>query len=151
MKHLKIGDNAPDFNALDQYGKEVKLSDFEGTKLVLFFYPKANTPGCTMEAQNLRDNYQALLDKGFRVVGVSADSATKQKNFCDKNNLPFPLLADENKEIIMNYGVWGPKKFMGREFDGIHRTTFIIDANGMIENIIEKVETKKHAFQILNF
>ena len=151
MKHLKIGDNAPDFNALDQYGKEVKLSDFEGTKLVLFFYPKANTPGCTMEAQNLRDNYQALLDKGFRVVGVSADSVTKQKNFCDKNNLPFPLLADENKEIIMNYGVWGPKKFMGREFDGIHRTTFIIDANGMIENIIEKVETKKHAFQILNF
>jgi peroxiredoxin Q/BCP len=151
MKHLKIGDKAPDFKSLDQNGNSIQLSDFLGSKLVLFFYPKACTPGCTLEAQNLRDHYQDFLDKNYKVVGVSADAVAKQKNFCDKNQLPFPLIADVSKEVIQAYGVWGPKKFMGKEFDGIHRTTFIINADGMIESIIEKVETKNHAYQILSF
>jgi len=149
MKHLKIADKAPDFTAQDQDGNTIKLSDYTGQKLILFFYPKASTPGCTMEAKNLRDNYQELLDKGFAVVGVSADSAKRQKNFCVKNELPFPLLADESKEVILAYGVWGNKKFMGREYDGIHRMTFVIDEKGIIENIIEKVKTKDHTNQIL--
>lgn len=151
MKHLKIGDKAPDFKSLDQNGNSIQLSDFLGSKLVLFFYPKASTPGCTLEAQNLRDHYQDFLDKNYKVVGVSADAVTKQKNFCDKNQLPFPLIADVSKEVVQAYEVWGPKKFMGKEFDGIHRTTFIINADGMIESIIEKVETKNHAYQILSF
>ena len=148
MKHLKIGDKAPEFIAKNQDGKTIKLSDFEGDKLVLFFYPKASTPGCTMEAKNLRDNYAEFKEKGYEVVGVSADSERRQKNFCVKNELPYSLLVDEEKEIIKAYGVWGPKKFMGREYDGIHRTTFIIDEKGIIENIIEKVKTKFHAAQI---
>ena len=151
MTHLKVGSKAPAFKTVDQNGEIVQLSDFVGSKLVLFFYPKANTPGCTVEAQNLRDHFDEFAQKRFKIVGVSADTVEKQKSFCDKNNLPFPLLADENKEIINAYGVWGPKKFMGKIYDGIHRTTFIIDANGMISNIIEKVETKRHSFQILNF
>jgi peroxiredoxin Q/BCP len=151
MKHLKIGDKAPDFKSVDQNGNPIQLADFGGSKLVLFFYPKASTPGCTLEAQNLRDHYQDFLDKNYKVVGVSADAVAKQKNFCDKNQLPFPLIADVSKEVIQAYGVWGPKKFMGKEFDGIHRTTFIINADGMIESIIEKVETKNHAYQILSF
>ena len=151
MKHLKIGDKAPDFKSVDQNGNSIQLADFGGSKLVLFFYPKASTPGCTLEAQNLRDHYQDFLDKNYKVVGVSADAVAKQKNFCDKNQLPFPLIADVSKEVIQAYGVWGPKKFMGKEFDGIHRTTFIINADGMIESIIEKVETKNHAYQILSF
>lgn len=149
MKHLKIGDQAPTFVAKDQDGKTVKLADYLGKKLVLFFYPKASTPGCTMEAKNLRDNYQDLQNKGYAVVGVSADSEKRQKNFCVKNALPFPLLADESKEVILAYGVWGNKKFMGREYDGIHRMTFIIDEKGVIEDIIEKVKTKIHTSQIL--
>ncbi len=149
MLHLKIGDKAPDFSGLDQFNQPIGLADFRGTKLVLYFYPKASTPGCTLEAQNLRDYYQDFIKNGYKVVGVSADTVAKQKSFCDKNNLPFPLIADESKEIIKSYGVWGPKKFMGREFDGIHRTTFVIDENGVISNVIEKVDTKKHAFQIL--
>jgi len=149
MKHLKIGDQAPSFETKDQDGNSIKLTDYSGKKLILFFYPKASTPGCTMEAKNLRDNYQMLLDKGYAVLGVSADSARRQKNFCVKNELPFPLLADEEKEVILAYGVWGNKKFMGREYDGIHRMTFIIDENGVIENIIEKVKTKDHTNQIL--
>jgi len=151
MTHLKIGDNAPDFISNDQDGKSIQLSDFIGSKLVLFFYPKASTPGCTLEAQNLRDHYQEFLDKSYKVIGVSADSIAKQKSFSTKNHLPFPLISDEKKEIIVAYGVWGAKKFMGKTFDGIHRTTFIIDAGGTIENIIDKVETKNHAYQILNF
>jgi peroxiredoxin Q/BCP len=149
MITLKIGDKAPNFVALDQTGATVKLTDFTGKKLVLFFYPKASTPGCTMEACNLRDNYEMFLAKGYAVLGVSADSAKRQQNFIDKNKLPFPLLADEVKTVINAYGVWGPKKFMGREFDGIHRTTFIIDENGIIEDIITKVKTKEHTTQIL--
>ncbi len=149
MLHLKKGVKAPEFKGVDQFNQPISSADFKDYKLVLFFYPKANTPGCTLEAQNLRDNYQSFLDKGFKVVGVSADAVAKQKSFCEKHNLPFPLIADETKEIINSFGVWGPKKFMGREFDGIHRTTFIIDENGIIVDIITKVDTKKHAFQIL--
>jgi len=149
MITLKIGDKAPKFEALDQEGNTIKLTDYKGKKLVLFFYPKASTPGCTMEACNLRDNYHQFLAKGYAVLGVSADSAKRQQNFIAKNELPFPLLADEDKQVINAFGVWGPKKFMGREFDGIHRTTFIIDENGIIEDIITKVKTKEHTSQIL--
>jgi peroxiredoxin Q/BCP len=151
MTTLKIGDKAPNFNALDQDGNEIKLTSFKGKKLVLFFYPKASTPGCTMEAKNLRDNFEDFKKKGYTILGVSADSARRQKNFCTKNELPYPLLADENKEVINAYGVWGPKKFMGREYEGIHRTTFIIDENGIISAVIKKVKTKDHANQIFDF
>ena len=151
MTTLKIGDKAPDFKALDQEGNEIQLSNFKGKKLVLFFYPKASTPGCTMEVKNLRDNYTEFLDKGYEILGVSADSAKRQQNFINKNELPFSLLADEDKSVIKAFGVWGLKKFMGREYDGIHRTTFVIDENGIISNIILKVKTKDHANQIFNF
>ena len=150
MTTLKIGDKAPDFSALDEKGNQVSLTDYKGKKLVLFFYPKASTPGCTVEACNLRDNYQSFLAKGYDVLGVSADSAKRQQNFINKNELPFPLLADEDKSVIEAFGVWGPKKFMGREYDGIHRTTFVIDENGLIEEVIAKVKTKDHTNQILN-
>ena len=149
MTTLKAGDKAPEFSAKDQDGKPVKLSDFKGKKLVLFFYPKASTPGCTAEACNLRDNWEQFQKKGYAIVGVSADNEKRQQNFKNKYELPFPLLADEDKEVINAYGVWGPKKFMGKEYDGINRTTFIIDENGIIEEVIEKVKTKEHASQIL--
>jgi thioredoxin-dependent peroxiredoxin len=149
MTTLKIGDKAPDFKALNQKGELITLNDFKGKNLVLFFYPKASTLGCTMEACNLRDNYQTFLSKGYAVLGVSADSAKRQQNFIVKNNLPYDLLADEEKNVINAYGVWGPKKFMGREYDGIYRTTFVIDSNGIISDIILKVKTKHHAEQIL--
>ena len=149
MTTLQIGDKAPNFTSKDEQGNTIKLSDYRGKKLVLFFYPKASTPGCTAEACDLRDNYQAFLAKGYAILGASADAAKKQQNWIDKHNLPFPLLADEEKEVIQAFGVWGPKKFMGKEYDGIHRTTFIIDENGIIENIISKVKTKAHTAQIL--
>ncbi|KOS04933.1 thiol peroxidase [Flavobacterium akiainvivens] len=149
MNTLKKGDKAPQFTAVDQDGNTHKLSDYKGKKLVVFFYPAASTPSCTVEACNLRDNYAELKAQGYELLGVSADTQKKQKNFQVKQNLPFPLLADENKELINAFGVWGPKKFMGREFDGIHRTTFVIDGNGVIENVISKVVTKNHAAQIL--
>lgn len=149
MTTLKIGDKAPAFEALDQDGNTIKLEDYKGKKLVLFFYPKASTPGCTMEACNLRDNYQRFLSQGYDVLGVSADSAKRQTNFKNKQELPYPLLADESKAVIEAFGVWGPKKFMGREYDGIHRTTFVIDENGIIEDVISKVKTKEHTAQIL--
>jgi peroxiredoxin Q/BCP len=149
MITLKIGDNAPQFEAKDNTGKTIKLADYSGKKLVLFFYPKASTPGCTNEACDLRDNYQTFLSKGYDVLGVSADAAKKQQNWINKYELPFPLLADEDKVVIEAFGVWGPKKFMGKEYDGIHRTTFVIDENGLIEDIILKVKTKAHAAQIL--
>ena len=149
MTTLKIGDKAPNFEAKDQAGNTIKLSDYSGKKLVLFFYPKASTPGCTAEACDLRDNYQTFLSKGYEVLGVSADSAKRQQNFITKYDLPFPLLADEDKSVINAFGVWGPKKFMGREFDGIHRTTFVIDENGVLEDVITKVKTREHANQIL--
>ena len=125
------------------------MTDYVGKKLVVFFYPKASTPGCTAEACNLRDNYQTFLSQGFEILGVSADSEKRQQNFVAKYDLPFPLLADEDLTVINGFGVWGPKKFMGREYDGIHRTTFVIDANGIIEEVISKVKTKNHAAQIL--
>lgn len=149
MITLNIGDKAPNFSGIDQAGKKHTLKDYEGKKLVVFFYPKASTPGCTWEACNLRDNYAELQAKGYELLGVSADSATKQQKFIEKNHLPFPLLADENKEVLNAFGVWGPKKFMGRTYDGIHRTTFVIDEDGMLSNIITKVKTKDHASQIL--
>jgi peroxiredoxin Q/BCP len=150
MTSLKIGDLAPQFEAKDQEGNTVKLTDYAGKKLVLFFYPKASTPGCTAEACDLRDNYQSFLAKGYEVLGVSADSGKRQQNFINKNELPFPLLADEDKAVIEAFNVWGPKKFMGKEYEGIHRTTFVIDEKGIIEDIILKVKTKAHALQILS-
>lgn len=149
MTTLQKGDKAPNFSSKDQDGNTVSLTDYSGKKLVLFFYPKASTPGCTAEACNLSDNYQKFLSKGYDVLGVSADSAKKQANFKNKYEFPYPLLADEDKEVITAYGVWGPKKFMGKEYDGIHRTTFVIDENGIIEEVITKVKTKAHAEQIL--
>lgn len=149
MTTLQKGDKAPAFEAQDQDGNIVKLSDYSGKKLVLFFYPKASTPGCTAEACNLSDNYQTFVNKGYDVLGVSADSAKRQANFKNKYEFPYPLLADEDKAVINAFGVWGPKKFMGKEYDGIHRTTFIIDENGVIEEVISKVKTKAHTEQIL--
>jgi len=149
MTTLKIGDRAPGFTAKDQHGKTINLEDFKGKKVVLFFYPKASTPGCTVEACNLRDNYQSFQSKGYEIIGVSADSEKRQLNFSTKQELPYSLLVDEDKEVIMAYGVWGPKKFMGKEYDGIHRTTFVIDEDGNIEDVITKVKTKDHSAQIL--
>jgi len=149
MKALEAGDKAPDFTAEDQDGNKISLKDYKGKKLVLFFYPKASTPGCTAEACNLRDNWKSFQSKGYELLGVSADSKKRQQNFKEKYELPYPLLADEDKEVINAYGVWGPKKFMGKEYDGINRTTFVIDENGNIEEVIGKVKTKDHAAQIL--
>ena len=149
MTTLKAGDAAPEFSAKDQDGNLHELKDYKGKKLVVFFYPKASTPGCTAEACNLRDNWEVFQEKGYEILGVSADSAKRQTNFKNKHELPFPLLADEEKEVINAFGVWGPKKFMGKEYDGIHRTTFIIDEEGKIEEVIGKVKTKAHAEQIL--
>ncbi len=149
MTTLKIGDKAPQFKATDQYGKTIELNDYKGKKVVLFFYPKASTPGCTVEACNLRDNYQSFQSKGYEILGVSADSEKRQLNFSTKQELPYSLLADEDKAVINAYGVWGPKKFMGKEYEGIHRTTFVIDEAGKIEDIILKVKTKDHTAQIL--
>lgn len=149
MTTLKAGDKAPNFEALDEQGNTRKLSDYAGKKLVVFFYPKASTPGCTAEACNLRDNYQTFQAQGYEILGVSADSAKRQQNFINKYELPFPLLADEDHSVINAFGVWGPKKFMGKEYDGIHRTTFVINENGVLEDVITKVKTKDHAAQIL--
>ena len=149
MNTLKVGDKAPNFEVNDQDGNVIKLGDYKGKKLVVFFYPKASTPGCTAEACNLSDNYKMLQDQGYEILGVSADSEKRQSNFRNKFNFPFPLLADVDKEVINAFGVWGLKKFMGREYDGIHRKTFIIDEQGIITNVIDKVKTKDHAAQIL--
>lgn len=150
MNTLKAGDKAPEFTVNDQDGNSVSLSDYKGKKLVVFFYPKANTPTCTVEACNLGENYKALQDAGYEILGVSADSEKRQSNFKKKFNFPYPLLADTEKEVINAFGVWGPKKFMGREFDGIHRKTFIINEDGIVERVIDKVKAKIHSEQILN-
>ena len=150
MTHLKIGDKAPNFSGTDQNGNSHTLADYKGKKLVVFFYPKANTPGCTAEACDLRDNFNRFTENNYALLGVSADSEKAQLKFKDKYEFPFPLLADEDKSVIEAFGVWGPKKFMGREYDGINRTTFIIDENGIIENVISDVKTKAHADQIFN-
>ena len=149
MKPLQVGEAVPSFSVSDDRGNIQELSDYKGQKLVVFFYPKANTPGCTAEACDLRDHYKELQAAGYALLGVSADSEKKQRNFSEKYDFPFPLLADEDKQVINAFGVWGPKKFMGREYDGIHRMTFIIDENGVVERVIEKVKTKVHAAQIL--
>ena len=149
MTTLKKGDKAPNFSALDQDGNAHKLSDYAGKKLVVFFYPKANTPGCTAEACDLSNNYARFTSNNYAILGVSADSAKAQLKFKEKFDFPFPLLADEDKAVIEAFGVWGPKKFMGKEYDGIHRTTFIIDEKGIIEEVITAVKTKEHAKQIL--
>jgi peroxiredoxin Q/BCP len=148
MKTLQVGDSVPNFSVLDQSGKPFILSDYQNTKLIVFFYPKANTPGCTTEACNLRDHYSELKGQGFDIVGVSADDQKKQASFKDKYQFPFPLLADTEKVVLEAFGVWGPKKFMGKEYDGIHRMTFVIE-NGRVIKVINKVQTKDHAAQIL--
>ena len=150
MTTLKVGDIAPDFKSTNQDGDPVNLSDFSGKKLVLFFYPKASTPGCTLEACNLSDNYSRFNAAGYAILGVSADSVKRQFDFKNKYGFPYDLLVDEDKSVIKAYGVWGPKKFMGREYDGIHRTTIKIDENGLIESVIAKVKTKEHTAQILD-
>lgn len=149
MTKLKAGDPAPFFQGLNEKGEKISLSDFKGSRLILFFYPADNTPSCTAEACNLRDHFSELKAHGFQLLGVSPDSSRKHSNFIKKFKFPFSLLADTDLETIKAYDVWGKKKFMGREYDGVWRTTFIIDKKGKIERVIAKVETKDHAQQIL--
>jgi len=149
MATLKIGDKAPEINAKDQNGILISLKDFIGKKVIVYFYPKDDTPGCTAEACNLRDNYEQLISTGFKIIGISADDEKKHQKFSDKYHLPFPLIPDTEKKIINAYGVWGPKKFMGRTFDGINRITFVVSEDGKIEKIFSKVDTKNHTQQIL--
>lgn len=146
---LEIGNRMPDFSAADQNGNIVKSADLIGKKTVVYFYPKANTPGCTAEACSLRDNYERFLALGYNVIGISKDSVKAQKNFSDKYALPFPLLADTDALIIKAFGAWGEKKLYGKTYEGILRKTFIFNANGILEEIIDKVNTKNHAEQIL--
>ena len=148
MSELVEGNEAPFFEGKDQNGNNVSLSDFKDKKLVLYFYPKDNTPGCTLESCNLRDNYDILIEKGYAILGVSADSETRHQNFINKYNLPFPLIADTDKIIIKSYGCWGPKKFMGRSYEGIYRKTFVIENNKIVK-VFEKVKTTGHSKQIL--
>lgn len=148
---LKVGDKAPYFEGKDENGNIVKLTDFAGKKLVLYFYPKDSTPGCTAEACSLRDNYQILVKDGYSIIGVSKDSEKSHQKFIEKYNLPFPLIADTDTKILQDYECWGLKKFMGREYMGAIRKTFIIDPNGIITNIFDKVDTKEHAKQILAY
>jgi thioredoxin-dependent peroxiredoxin len=146
---LQIGDNAPDFQGTNEKGEQVNLRDFSGKKLILFFYPKDDTPGCTAEACSLRDSYQELRDKNFELLGISVDDAKKHNKFISKYTLPFSLIADTEHVMVNAYGVWGEKKFMGKTYDGIHRKTFVVDENGLIERIFEKVKTDDHATQII--
>jgi len=149
LKFLKVGDKAPKFIGKDQNGKTIDSSELENKKWVIYFYPKDSTPGCTVQACNIRDNYELLTKEGITVLGVSADSESSHQKFIEKQQLPFTLLADVDKEIIKAYGVWGNKKFMGKEYDGIHRTTFIINEKGIIIGIIDKPKTKEHSEEIL--
>ena len=149
MTHLKEGQKAPSFEGIDQDDKKIKLSDFTGKKVVLYFYPKDDTPGCTAEACNLRDNYKDLIKKGFAIVGVSPDNGKSHKGFAGKYSLPFPLIADTTKKILNDYGAWGEKNMYGKLVTGVLRTTFIIDEKGLIEKIISKVDTGAHTEQIL--
>tara|TARA_B100000131_G_scaffold24355_1_gene23397 strand:- start:923 stop:1378 length:456 start_codon:yes stop_codon:yes gene_type:complete len=150
MTHLKIGDDAPEINSIDENGEKITLSQFKGKKVILYFYPKDMTPGCTAQACNLTENYQELQSQGYEVLGVSCDSVAKHQKFIEKYNLSFSLISDEQKKVVQDYGVWGMKKFMGREYMGINRTTFLIDEKGVINDIITKVDTKQHTSQILN-
>ncbi|NIG52014.1 thioredoxin-dependent thiol peroxidase [Chitinophaga sp. Cy-1792] len=146
---LKEGDKAPVFKGKDQHGKTISLTDYKGKKVILYFYPKDNTPGCTAQACNLRDNYTELLKKGYVVVGVSTDSEQSHQKFIEKFELPFTLLADDDHKVVNQYGVWGEKKMMGKTYDGTHRTTFLINGDGVIEHIIKKPDTKNHTEEIL--
>jgi peroxiredoxin Q/BCP len=148
MKHLKIGDKAPAFSGTDQNSNTVSLGDYKGKKVVIYFYPKDDTPGCTAQACNLRDNYSDLIANGIQVIGVSADSVKSHSKFTEKYSLPFPLIADEDRKVIEAFGVWGPKKFMGKTYDGIHRTTFVIGEDQTIKAIIDKPDTKNHSQEI---
>jgi peroxiredoxin Q/BCP len=147
---LKTGDQAPDFSLQNQDGQTISRSVFQGQKLIIFFYPKADTPGCTAEACSLRDAHAALKEQGFAMVGVSPDKPAKLKKFQEKYSFPYDLLADPEQSMLRAYGVWGPKKFMGKEYEGVLRTTFLLDETGKITHIIEKVNTKEHASQILD-
>ena len=149
MINLNVGDKAPDFVALNEFGQSISLSEFLGKKVILYFYPKDMTPGCTAESCNLGENYSLLQENGFIVLGVSPDSSKSHQKFINKYNLPFSLIADEDKAVIKAFGVWGPKKFMGKEYDGVHRTTFVIDEDGVIEKVFSKVKTKDHTNKIL--
>ncbi len=145
---LQKGDKTPDFKGIDQFGNTIELSSFAGKKLVVYFYPKNNTPGCTKEACNLRDNHELMLQQGFAVVGISPDNGDSDKKFSEKYQLPFSLIPDPDLKIIKAFGVWGMKKLYGREYEGLFRTSFIIDENGIIEEVIKKVKTNDHANQI---
>ncbi|SEI88445.1 peroxiredoxin Q/BCP [Cyclobacterium xiamenense] len=147
---VEKGQKAPDFESVDQDGNPIKLSDFKGKKVVLYFYPKDNTPGCTTQACNLRDNYEALQKAGYVVLGISSDSAKSHQKFIEKHSLPFPLIADEDKSVHEKYGTWVEKSMYGRKYMGTARTTFVINEEGLIEEVIEKVKTKEHTNQILN-
>lgn len=149
MSEIKLNDKLPVFSGVNQDGKVIYSQDFLGEKLVIFFYPKANTPGCTAEACNLSDNYHLLKKEGYEILGISVDNIEKQKKFHDKYSFPYDLIADDNKEISRIFGVWKKKKFMGREFMGVVRTTFVFDEEGICKEIIENVKTKEHATQIL--
>ena len=149
MTTLEKGTKAPGFEGVDENGKTIKLTDYKGKKLILFFYPRDNTPTCTIEVCNLRDNYSMLQEKGYELLGVSADTEKKHQNFIKKHSLPFPLLADTEKVVINDYGVFGQKKMFGKIKEGIFRTTFVIDENGVIEQVFAKVKSKDHAAQIL--
>ena len=149
MTNLSIGDDAPMFEGKDQNGNSVKLKDYSGKKVALYFYPKDMTPGCTNQACNLRDNFEGLKKEGIEVIGVSPDDEARHQKFINKYELPFTLLADPEKEVIKAYGIWGLKKFMGKEYDGVHRTTFLINEEGKIHDIIKKPKTKAHAEEIL--
>lgn len=149
MTTLKKGDKAPEFSGLNQNGEKLALSNFHGKKLILYFYPKDNTPGCTAEACNLNDNYEFWISKGYEVVGVSPDSVASHKKFADKFQFGFNLISDPETKILNDYGVWGEKSMYGRKYMGVFRTTFIINEAGIIEDVFEKVDTKKHTEQIV--
>ena len=146
---LKIGDKIPNINVTTHKGESINLSDLKGKKIVLFFYPRANTPGCTAQSCNLNDNYSRLTSQGYEVIGVSPDTVEKQNKFADKFGFKYNLLADDSRELIDAFGVWGKKKFRGNEYEGVHRTTFIISEEGIIEKVIDKVNTKDHTDQII--
>ena len=146
---LKIGQSAPAWGGVNQHGEHITSAQCKGKKVILFFYPKASTPGCTVEACNFRDHYAHLASKGFEVVGVSADSVKRQLNFASKQELNYNLIADEDKSIILAFEAWGWKKFMGKEYEGIYRHTYVIDEEGVIEQVLEKVKTKEATEQIL--
>ena len=150
MSKLQIGDKAPAINAIDQNTNSINLESLSGKKVVLYFYPKDMTPGCTAQSCNLSDNYQLLQERGFEVIGVSCDSVKRHQKFIEKHNLPFNFISDEDQKVVNDYGVWQLKKFMGREYMGIVRTTFIIDEKGLISDIISKVNTKEHTTQIID-